>query len=1324
MIKNYPRFLTTVFATLLLVGVWGSSHAQGTPPPAGLDFSVLSVSDPQEALSLTAGYKGSLGTTWQGLHNNPAAKWMAPYSDDHFKLSPNSFSLGTTSYDAYLVTPALALDKVSGKTLTFNLKIGTLKGASPVEISIIDQSGNTLHKIYSVQHEKHDYMPVEVSIPTGLSGVGFIAFTAHGDKANRTEILVKDIVLTEASSEPSITFNPSSGLHFSEVAVGETGATKEITFFVKNFTGIPEVSLTGINKEDFLLSGVQNVSQTGGTVSVTFVPKNGNPNITAAVSIKAGSAKVDVPLTASATGAVASIKVSASPTSLDFGSVEVGKKSTQKATLVSIQNAIDNPQISVVGSHAGDFIVTPSAQMNNLGGGISVVFAPSASGSRSASIEVNASGTILQIPLTGVGTGTTTPTKPEPTDDMEMLTDQYFYDFNENGAPIHWSISGNVKEGSKLYNSSTGKAIEIDQRGREEIGKIYQTIDIEALPYSMAPGAVVEGTIHYAVQEPFVENGGVRFACRWLDKDKQPINAPEDAFINSGRYMEWRKSYKEARFRAIVPAGAKYFLFCVEVSPGSMVNLDDFSLVRLTKTNGSFAFYSVQPHAIYKEGNIDTPVQGTLLVQSMGLIAPSSPLLNAPSGTTMELSPIKLEKGNNVTEVTYTIQSAKPGIFINGRTGTKPFRIQYNGEEEHASTYINAFFIDPNNKPSVKLADASQNKVLKCVVGKQTDMLLNFDVQGVIDHVNVRIDPAGGAFKVNANQFYYSSSTGNVLNKDVKVTFAPQTAGTHTAKLYFSTPSMQEYEIELRGEAENVPSEWQEKFTEDKKLSDRETGDRWARYHIFDQGYYRLDGSWTEAGKISIDKEGALVCDEVLNNGIETISLTPASASWQVLYTVDGGHWTEAQHQDGVYMIRTHRPTRFKVVNGASATQTLSVIDLTPNKPESRIYFDNNLTAAMAQEEPTTAMKLLSEEFNTLRHRRSIDLPRWQSFATLQDATFLGWDLRKNNFLENPIEETCAQISFYNSLHKDNSNPHEAWLVSPLLSYKQSASKVLTFRLRFRLPTDGGKEQFGVYILTSNSDGKIAAQPLKLEQHLLANEMEAELWYDYYIDLSTVEGLTIEDLFYVAFSMYSPVGGNQTTTTFMIDDVTYGRTDLPEISVDRDLVNFLYKPNINCDPQTIKTSVKNPSQIVTVSLVPGRVSEEFKVSDTSLPKEGGVLSVGFGTKKTDKKDRAAALLLQTRGGRSAMVRLLAQFDTAIESPESLYEINVYPTEVERELQVSAPFRRYLIYTIVGEQVAEGDYATAINVETLPAGRYVIRLLTEDGGYSSHSFYKK
>ena len=42
------------------------------------------------------------------------------------------------------------------------------------------------------------------------------------------------------------------------------------------------------------------------------------------------------------------------------------------------------------------------------------------------------------------------------------------------------------------------------------------------------------------------------------------------------------------------------------------------------------------------------------------------------------------------------------------------------------------------------------------------------------------------------------------------------------------------------------------------------------------------------------------------------------------------------------------------------------------------------------------------------------------------------------------------------------------------------------------------------------------------------------MWFDYRIDLSKVEGLTIEDKFHVAFSYYSPVGGNATSLNFML----------------------------------------------------------------------------------------------------------------------------------------------------------------------------------------------
>ena len=64
----------------------------------------------------------------------------------------------------------------------------------------------------------------------------------------------------------------------------------------------------------------------------------------------------------------------------------------------------------------------------------------------------------------------------------------------------------------------------------------------------------------------------------------------------------------------------------------------------------------------------------------------------------------------------------------------------------------------------------------------------------------------------------------------------------------------------------------------------------------------------------------------------------------------------------------------------------------------------------------------------------------------------------------------------------------------------------------------------------------------------------------------------------------------------------------------------------------------------------------YKRQALKLPAEGGDLAVGFSTKQ--ERDRAAALLLQTRGGVSKLVRLLAQKDTAVESLEPLRPVYV------------------------------------------------------------------
>lgn len=1312
-----------LLAVTLLVSLSWSSFAQSGTPPEGIDFSALTEDSPQSAISLQSGYKAALQTTWKSLHSNSAVKWAGVYSDQWFACSATPFSV-KAPYCSYLVTCPLALDAIGGKSLTFDLKVTSLKGSSPFRILLINKRGETLQTLYKHQYAKQDFTPTSVSIPTGLTGVGFIAFVNEGSPGNLASYYLKNIELKAPSTEVAISYNPAEGLTFSEVAAGEVGATKELEIFIQNFTGTPEATLTGINKEDFLLKPLfGGLTATGGKLSVTFVPKSGNPDITAFVTVVAGKTKVEIPLKASASGARAKVKVSAMPESIDFGSVAVGETSVEKATSITVQNAIETPTVTLTGTHKGDFAIKTGSTFDNHGGGISVTFTPTAEGVRTASIEVNASGTILQIPLQGTATKggggvTPPPSKPEPKEDQELLVDQFFYNFDDAGRPTSWSYKGNVMKETKGYNGSTGFAVRLDQTSSTETAQLYQEIDIDAKEFSMAPGSVLEGVIHYSVQEPFAENHGVRLACQWLDAERKPIATPEDAFIASNRYIEWRKAWDELRFRTVVPAGARYFRFGVEVSAGSLVKVDDCSLLRLTKLHAQDRFVSVLPHAIYREGKTTEPIQGTMLVQSMSM-GKVQPNVTKPSGT-FTLTPSELPAGNKVTEVAYAIQASEPGAYISGTYGTKPYSVQYDGTNGWATIRINSYIIDPATPPMVKLSDKTPNKRLVCTVGETAEMELEFDVTGVIQEVKVQTASESGYFKSSTSSFFYSQTKKKVLNNKVKVTFAPREAGTYKATLTLTTACMKPLVIEVVGEAKPESAEWMETFAEDKPLDNRFKGDNWTGYHRFDKGYYYLSGSWIEAGKVSISKAGRLESDELLVNGINQVKLLPATDGLELYYTIDGGgHWTKATLEGGAYKVGTHRPTRFKVVNGSSAEATLTQILLTQSAPEERQSI-KQIAQAMMLVDAKEAQGSLEEYFDAQRHTRGINLEGWQSFATLADRPFKGWE-QKNKSTQ-AVEETCAQISFFNSLDKDDAREQEAWLISPLLSKAKAQSTYLTFRLRYELPTQDGQEQFGVYILTPDGAGSVKPQFLDITKLLLVPRMESEKWYDYCVDLSKVKGLQIDDYFYVAFTMYSPKGGTSTSLTFMVDDVTFGRTDLPVVKANPDMVNFIFKPNVPCPPQTIQVSVEHPNKEVTVSLEPSKLMEEFKLSTMKLPAEGGDLAVGFSTKK--ERDRAAALLIQTRGGVSKLVRLLAQKDTAVESLEPLRPVYLYPTVATSELHLSLPCQSYWIYTTEGLLVMSGEACSTIDVSALASSRYYVRLQMADGGVATLPFDKQ
>ncbi len=85
---------------------------------------------------------------------------------------------------------------------------------------------------------------------------------------------------------------------------------------------------------------------------------------------------------------------------------------------------------------------------------------------------------------------------------------------------------------------------------------------------------------------------------------------------------------------------------------------------------------------------------------------------------------------------------------------------------------------------------------------------------------------------------------------------------------------------------------------------------------------------------------------------------------------------------------------------------------------------------------------------------------------------------------------------------------------------------------------------------------------------------------------------------------------------------------------------------------------------------------------------------------------------------------MAQFDNAIEMPEAIASSRVYPTTVSQTLNVQGIYTEFFIFSLDGELMQQGKASHKIDVEHLPAGGYIIRLLTEDGGISTHRFVRQ
>ena len=895
---------------------------------------------------------------------------------------------------------------------------------------------------------------------------------------------------------------------------------------------------------------------------------------------------------------------------------------------------------------------------------------------------------------------------------VELLEDPFFYSFND-GKPTHWATAGTVtqlKAGDR-YSSDTGFGVGIETAANVE-GYLKQVIDLNRAGKEVVQGDELECLVHYSTIESKRLEGPFRLALRWLDVAGNELVSTEKDFINNPDiYFGRMKAYGDLKFRTVCPAGAVKLEFTLLVAPGSLVRMDDFSVLRLADKDKT-PLVAILPQYRTMMGEVGQPTTFPIALQGMHLSAEQTPNFGGTmSSSVMKLDVEKLPK-NGTVKANLTITPQVAGVYV----GSNTYKLRFSGADEDKSGSLNltGYFKRAGTTPMITLKADQQVREMKAAPGKTDEQQLDFDIKDVITNVNLALKhDTNSPFRIDVGQYYYANSSGKLYHRPVKVTFAPRKAGVYEAELRVSSVLADTLVIKLKGVSEAATSaDLVESFTENRTMDGRFTGDAWKGYHKFDLGYWKLNGKWNSKSNVTLTAKDTLYYDELIANGVNTLQLTPASSAAKCTaeYSIDGGgHWKSLTVGDGEgkYVVGTHRPTLVRFVSSESVA--VQSVTITPNTIDEREAFDK-IEEAMLKDADSEPLAVLNETFSDLRHTRILGLKGWQNLTVRGERPFYAW--KQKNADQSVVENEVAQISFLKYGVEDR-REHESWLISPTLSYKNAQSKDLTFSLMYRNQTTNGEELFGFYIITEK-DGKATPYFLDISEYVPAGvKLESDMWFDYRIDLSKVEGLTIEDKFHVAFSYYSPVGGNATSLNFMLDDVTFGRTDLPELSVDNDFIQFVFRPGQEMTPQPLNIYSNRTTAPVTITLAPSTQKKYFKLSSEKLPLEGGALAVGF--KSNDSKTHAAALLVQTRGAEPIIVKLLAQPITAgISNVAGGDEDALLPVVSGSELTVNGKYQKYQLFSTDGSLLQQGGYQQRIDLSGVQPKVFILKLSTDEG----------
>lgn len=305
------------------------------------------------------------------------------------------------------------------------------------------------------------------------------------------------------------------------------------------------------------------------------------------------------------------------------------------------------------------------------------------------------------------------------------------------------------------------------------------------------------------------------------------------------------------------------------------------------------------------------------------------------------------------------------------------------------------------------------------------------------------------------------------------------------------------------------------------------------------------------------------------------------------------------------------------------------------------------------------------QNFDGVIKNKPLSVEGWKNLAQVGNRAWWGYTWADGN--------GAAKVTPYDS-KMEETTPCVMTLVSPALDFKNTPNPVLTFKVMGTLMRDGMADELEVCYIEKDGEG-MYVQPID-GLNIPASPDKNEEWVPYTIDL---KGLDLADSFFIGFRFNSSRGA-ESTTSYYIDDFSWGQTNVPLIRPNIREGSFkatagkkAISPDIEIEGIALTSDIK-------ISLY-GAHKGFFTLSTTTLPAAGGKFNLDF--LNTEPGEYAVEVDLNSEGAPLTAVIVGVQNETAtgitdvivdLSQPVSVYDIQGHALITNKQISSTSELK--------------------------------------------------